>query len=650
MFSLFINVIDMYTLEISSYFFFPLTLKIHFFYLWVKRRNMHNNNIKTRLSKKRKKFSILKNIINTYKQVKFHIGLFSRINNITKWFINFIFSLLSVFLKVFFFVLYYIPFISIMFVCRILYIYYYIIIIPSILLLWIFCKIIYMPFEFYRLICSNNDKKITSYMILEFIFKNLKKEFVKKITKIDSIGVFFFILYILECVEYISRGVNFFLRKSIYMFIIIFLGIIIIWLWSYFFKAILEFILIFILIFLLTYSQLLLVFLTIWFIWYSIKYPLDTLKFKVLLEILGRIFNINYIKNIINESMEKKIWRLCSSLLLINTICFLLRLICYWWLYLIKYFYLFLSERMTIFEDKGFFYSLMRILKIIKFGEYLDSVIYFTKAKVFIPLLFEWLDIGWTEISFLVNDRIIFRFTNTWILISNGWDSLKYNIISHLEEKALESGVGTLDSYGYMNFIMLYLYNLITYLYRKVTKYYKKLIVTYIRRIKAKTKNYIRLQIYKLFIIRQLIIDICINRIEKQKFILWYNKPKLYKKIKQKIMNIILFFKKIFRFFFKCILWVYNIKWNLKKLKHKFVSSINYYKAILPKMFRVVFLHTKKKYKEKRLFKANKILLSSILIKIKIKICEIKIKNKSYTCKICNKIRLKWLKIKEEGS
>lgn len=65
-------------------------------------------------------------------------------------------------------------------------------------------------------------------------------------------------------------------------------------------------------------------------------------------------------------------------------------------------------------------------------------------------------------------------------------------------------------------------------------------------------------------------------------------------------------------------------------------------------MFRVVFLHTKKKYKEKRLFKANKILLSSILIKIKIKICEIKIKNKSYTCKICNKIRLKWLKIKEE--
>lgn len=80
--------------------------------------------------------------------------------------------------------------------------------------------------------------------------------------------------------------------------------------------------------------------------------------------------------------------------------------------------------------------------------------------------------------------------------------------------------MGTLDSYGYMNFIMLYLYNLITYLYRKVTKYYKKLIVTYIRRIKAKTKNYIRLQIYKLFIIRQLIIDICINRIEKQKFIL----------------------------------------------------------------------------------------------------------------------------------
>lgn len=49
---------------------------------------------------------------------------------------------------------------------------------------------------------------------------------------------------------------------------------------------------------------------------------------------------------------------------------------------------------MTLFEDKGFFYSLMRILKIIKFGEYLDSVIYFTKAKVFIPLLFEWLDIG----------------------------------------------------------------------------------------------------------------------------------------------------------------------------------------------------------------------------------------------------------------
>lgn len=667
---------------------------------------------KKAIKKKRARFRRVIYIMNMYKRLKFRIAFSIRLNNCIKIFISRTFSILPVLIKVIISLVNYFYWLIIMFFSRTYVLYYFILAIPSVFVFSSVCKIIYKLIDcglkFYIILISG-DTPFQKKMIFTH---NIYLLFVNKKNKLRWEGIhkkfiiytrYFNINFLLRIEEFASNYERMFLRlltkidwtwhlqiifckyicKSLYILTILFVCSVIIILLYYYIK--------FIFFLILLLYQLWLIFFSMLLVYFIIKYPFAKVNYMLFVEIFTRILSFNYIRKIWNEGIGKKILRVCSFFFLINVICFCIRLFFYWGLYLIKYYYIFLYNRSKLSKRKRYFYIIMKIMKIKKFEEYLDKVIYFTKADVVTPILsnlrpklIKIIKIQLNNINIrkkikkivkisdkieeYIAETIYITFTNTvWKVrrIYWGWEYKKLTIILKMEAKAKKFGVKMFNIPGYIDAICLRLYEYYLTLCAKWNWLNTELgmaIKLNVELLKIKKNNYIKLKKYQVWfnfvLIKKVLTDMFINRIKKQRYRLLYYMPKLYNNIKCFIVYLWVGIKIFMRLAIKSIkmfmllvtkmiLFFVNIKYNIKKLNVRIWSLNGYIKHILPKMSKLIYEHTKKKYKEKRLFKTNKILVWKIFVNIKSSIINKIINKNMYVLNMREICVSKYLKLKE---